>query len=113
MLRVTVRNRSDRDATIHGPGTYSGVWFEIYRPNGGVWPKGDGPVMGSTDGTSTSRVLHPGEVIEIFGPAAAMGAMPGTWTYPAAETIKLRAGFFQDAEPRYQHSEWVQLHAGR
>lgn len=111
VLRVTVRDRSDHDVTIVGPGEHSGIGFEIERPNGGVWPTGDRPEMGVAPGPGVSRVLHPGERIEVLGPNAALGAMPGTWRYPVAETFRLRASFYQAGPQRFHYSDWVTLHA--
>jgi hypothetical protein len=109
VLRVTVRNRSAKDVTIFGPGTDAGIGFDIYRPNGGVWPKGDRPVMTTPDGAARSAVLHPGEVVEVFGPHAALGEMPGTWLYPVAELFRLRASFYQPTPQWFHYSEWVQM----
>ncbi len=110
VLRVVVRDRSDHDVTIVGPGEHTGIGFDIERPNGGTWPTGDRPIMTTAPGPGVARVLHPGEHVEVFGPDAELGAMPGTWSYPVAETFRLRADFYQ-AGQRFHYSPWVTLHA--
>jgi hypothetical protein len=111
VLRVTVRNRSDHDVAILGPGPDSGIAFDIYQPNGGVWPKGERPEMGIADTVATPSVLHPGEMLEVYGPNAALGAEPVSrpWTYPLAESFKLRANFYQPTPQRFHYSDWVQV----
>lgn len=111
VLRVTVRNRSAQDVTIFGPGEDAGIGFDIERPNGGTWPVGDRPVMDVAPGTARPVVLHPGEVIDVFGPDAALGAAPGTWRYPAAERFRLRANFYQPTTQRFHYSDWVTMQA--
>jgi hypothetical protein len=109
VLRVTVRNRSAKDVTIFGPGDDAGIGFDIYTPNGGVWPKGHRPEMSSPTGTPRTAVLHPGQVVEVFGPHATLGAMPGTWRYPVAESFRLRANFYQPTPQRFHYSDWTQM----
>jgi hypothetical protein len=111
VLRVTVRNRSDHDVTIFGPGRDSGIAFDIYQPNGGVWPKGDRPEIGVADGVARQVLLHPGETIEVYGPNASVGTEPLSylWTYPVAESFKLRANFYQPTPQRSHYSEWVEV----
>jgi hypothetical protein len=111
VLRVTVRNRSDHDTTIVGPGENTGIGFPIERPGGQEPPKGDGPDLGKVVGPGVQRVLHPGEVVEVFGPKPELGAVPSTWTYPAAETFRLRANFYQPGPQHSHYSDWVTLHA--
>ena len=102
VLRVTIRNRSDHDVTVLGPGPDSGIAFDIYQPNGGIWPKGERPEMGVAEAAATTLVLHPGEVREVYGPNATLGAEPNDpWTYPAAESFKLRANFYQPTPQRF------------
>ncbi|MEO8706666.1 MAG: NUDIX domain-containing protein [Kofleriaceae bacterium] len=91
------------------------VAFEIYQPNGGVWPKGAAPATNVTETAALSAVLHPGDQLEVYGPNAALGAQLLTepWTYPVAESFKLRANFHQPTPHRFHYSSWVQVQAIR
>jgi hypothetical protein len=111
IFRVTARNRSATDVMLHGPGGITaGVGFELYEPNGGVWPKGDRPVMHLAPEPSHELMLHPGDTIEIFGPHAALGVTPGTWNYPVAETFRIRAMLSQPNGP-FLYSNWLEIRA--
>jgi hypothetical protein len=111
ILRVTVRNRTTTDRTLYGPGgTTAGIGFEIDRPNGGKWPIGDGPVTSLAPEPARPRVLRRGEAIEIFGRNPALGRTPSRWTYPVAETIRIRAILSQPGPgPRLLYSSWVTI----
>ncbi len=112
VLRVTLRNGSNHEVSVYGPGGITaGVGFLIDQPDGGVWPRGDRPVLQLAPEPAKQVTLRPGAMIEVFGPRPAHGSTPGTWNYPVAETFRIRALLSQPGPQRMLYSNWVTITA--
>jgi hypothetical protein len=107
-FRVTLRNNFKHDVQIYGPGgTTASLGFDLEKVNGGVWPKGDRPYPRLAPDPAPTRTLRPGEVVEIYGPRPVFTPPLVTWSYPAAETFRMRAMYSQPGRPTILYSDWV------
>jgi hypothetical protein len=65
--------------------------------------------MGLAAEPARTAVLRPGEVVEVFGPDAALGPTPGTRSYPVAETFRIRAMYSQPGPQHLHYSSWITI----